>query len=407
VCLRPAGSGVCAEHGPWEPHQLLTRNDRRRAAAAVIRQPFEPLVQACPRCLGEVALGRIGFHCVEHGHARDSHGPYRVDELLGPTAQREAALHRSRLARRTRARRDAQVIEVPSLPWPDAARTARLVAGAAVMAATLAFLARPAGRLDRDSDPVARPRRLRQLELDRAAALEDTRRKGNAAADHPRLVGLSGRGGPQVGEERGVPVLLSDHVSDPGQHDRRAVREVAAVRAHVVSKRDVPGHHRGERDRHHRHGHEREPRPPARVRARPRPPDGRLGSGRRFGGGFGGGHDGLGDREHPAPQLRRRGNLRHAVGERCRDGLGLAEPAAAAIAFGQVHDDALLVLRGERAQGVARNQLVDVFHSSSGRMPSAASASRSAFIAANVRLFTVPMGTASRSASSDWVYPAK
>jgi hypothetical protein len=51
-------------------------------------------------------------------------------------------LHRSRLARRTRARRDAQVIELQSLPWPDAARTARLLAGAAVMAATLAFLAR-------------------------------------------------------------------------------------------------------------------------------------------------------------------------------------------------------------------------------------------------------------------------
>ena len=71
-----------------------------------------------------------------------AHGPYRVDELLGPTAQREAALHRSRLARRKRARRDAQVIELQSLPWPDAARTARLVAGAGVMAATLAFLVR-------------------------------------------------------------------------------------------------------------------------------------------------------------------------------------------------------------------------------------------------------------------------
>jgi hypothetical protein len=142
VCLRPAGSGRCVEHGPWEPHQLLTRDDRRRASAHVIRQPFEPLVHACPRCLGEVALGRLGFHCVEHGDIRDAHGPYRVDELLGPTAQREAALHRSRLARRTRARRDAQVIELQSLPWPDAARTARLLAGAAVMAATLAFLAR-------------------------------------------------------------------------------------------------------------------------------------------------------------------------------------------------------------------------------------------------------------------------
>jgi hypothetical protein len=120
----------------------LTRDDRRRAAASPLRQPFEPLVHACPRCLGEVAPGRVGFHCVENVDARDTHGPYRVDELLGPTAQREAALHRSRVARRARARRDAQVIELQSLPWPDAARTARLVAGAAVMAATLAFLAR-------------------------------------------------------------------------------------------------------------------------------------------------------------------------------------------------------------------------------------------------------------------------
>ena len=28
VCIRPAGSGTCPEHGPWEPHQLLTRDDR-------------------------------------------------------------------------------------------------------------------------------------------------------------------------------------------------------------------------------------------------------------------------------------------------------------------------------------------------------------------------------------------
>ena len=142
VCLRPAGSGMCPEHGPWERHQLLTRDDRRRASAQLFGQPFEPLVHACPRCLGDVAQGRLGFHCVEHGHARDSHGPYRVDELLGPTAQREAALNRSRVARRARARRDALVIELLSLPWPDAARRAWLVAGAAVMAATLAFLVR-------------------------------------------------------------------------------------------------------------------------------------------------------------------------------------------------------------------------------------------------------------------------
>ena len=97
----------------------------------------------------------------------------------------------------------------------------------------------------------------------------------------------------------------------------------------------------------------------------------------------------------------------HAVGERRRDRLGLAQLPATPLALGEVHDDALLVLGGERAQGVARDQLVDVFHSSSGLIPTAASASRRAFIAAKVRLFTVPMGTASRSASSDCVYPAK
>jgi hypothetical protein len=107
----------------------------------MLRHPFEPLVHACPRCLGEVAPGRVGFQCVEHGDARDTHGPYRVDELLGPTAQREAALHRSKLARRPRPpRRPGH--RAPVAPWPDAARTARLVAGAAVMAATLAFLVR-------------------------------------------------------------------------------------------------------------------------------------------------------------------------------------------------------------------------------------------------------------------------
>ena len=117
----------------------------------------------------------------------------------------------------------------------------------------------------------------------------------------------------------------------------------------------------------------------------------------------GSGHDRIGDRKHPASQLRRRGDLGHAVGQRRRDRLGLAQLAAALLALGEVHDDALLVLGGERSQGVARDQLVDVFHSSSGLMPTAASASRRAFIAAKVRLFTVPMGTASRSASSDWV----
>ena len=82
VCLRPVKDGGCAEHGPWGPHQLATADDRR-AAARASWQPFEPLLHACPRCLGEVAEGRRGFECVSHASARDAHGPFLVDELLG------------------------------------------------------------------------------------------------------------------------------------------------------------------------------------------------------------------------------------------------------------------------------------------------------------------------------------
>jgi hypothetical protein len=142
VCARTTDAGLCLEHGPWEPHQLLTRADRRRAARARAWHPFEPLVHACPRCLGDVVEGRFGFECVHAAHAHERHGPFRVDELLGPTAQREAAAHRARLARRERARRDARGVDVQALAWPDAARTARLLAGAAVVAATLAYLVR-------------------------------------------------------------------------------------------------------------------------------------------------------------------------------------------------------------------------------------------------------------------------
>jgi hypothetical protein len=142
ICIRTTEAGTCAAHGPWQPHQLLTRADRRRAARARVWQPFEPVVQACPRCLGDVVPGRAGFDCVPGGHHHEPHGPFRVDELLGPTAQRESAAHRARLARRERARRDARGVEVHAIPWPDATRTARLLAGAAVVAATLAFLGR-------------------------------------------------------------------------------------------------------------------------------------------------------------------------------------------------------------------------------------------------------------------------
>ncbi|HUZ84165.1 MAG TPA: hypothetical protein VMU66_05685 [Gaiellales bacterium] len=97
--------------------------------------------QACPRCLGAVADSRTGWLCVERGHAGDPHGPFRVDELLGATAQREAATARMRLARRRLTQRRA-AITIPSLPRIDLRHTARLAAGAAVVAATLAYLIR-------------------------------------------------------------------------------------------------------------------------------------------------------------------------------------------------------------------------------------------------------------------------
>jgi len=139
VCVRPASGGACRAHGPWRPHQLLTRSDRRRSERRSW-QPHTPLAQACPRCLGEVAASRGGFTCVDHGHDHDAHGPYRVDELLAPTAQRESALHRTRLARGTRSRRREPVRL--SLNLPDPARSARLAFSATIVAATLAFLTR-------------------------------------------------------------------------------------------------------------------------------------------------------------------------------------------------------------------------------------------------------------------------
>jgi len=139
VCLRAAHRGVCANHGRWKPHQLLTGGDRRRA----IRerwQPFEPAAHACPRCLGGVTESRAGFDCLDHAHSHDRHGPFRVDELLAPTAQRESAAARHRCARRNQARRREPVSR--SLALPDAARSMRALASASVIAATLAFLVR-------------------------------------------------------------------------------------------------------------------------------------------------------------------------------------------------------------------------------------------------------------------------
>jgi hypothetical protein len=140
VCLRPVSGGACREHGPWQPHQLATADDRRTATRATW-QPFEPILHACPRCLGGVAEGRRGFECVEHADGRDAHGPFEVDELLGATAQREAAGCRARLARRARVRTRPRP-QRPALPLPDAARMWRLIAAATVLAATFAFLAR-------------------------------------------------------------------------------------------------------------------------------------------------------------------------------------------------------------------------------------------------------------------------
>jgi hypothetical protein len=137
VCLRPVRAGHCPAHGPWRAHQLLTRGDRRRAAARRWGE-FRPLAQACPRCLGEVAAFRDRFDCLRPGHGRDPHGPYRVDELLGPTAQRESARTRMRLARRERAR--ARPVALPSFALEE--RTVRLAGGAAVVVATLAYLMR-------------------------------------------------------------------------------------------------------------------------------------------------------------------------------------------------------------------------------------------------------------------------
>ncbi len=139
VCIRPVQGGVCGAHGPWRPHQLLTGADRRRSARRRWH-PFEPVAQACPRCLGDVAPLHDGFACIDHGHDQDPHGPFRVDQLLGATAQRESSVQRARLARRAERARDPR--GPLGLTLPDLGRTTRLVGSAAVIAATLAYLVR-------------------------------------------------------------------------------------------------------------------------------------------------------------------------------------------------------------------------------------------------------------------------
>jgi hypothetical protein len=139
ICVRPAVQGDCPTHGQWQAHQLLTGRDRRRAERATW-QPFEPRSHACPRCLGEVAETPHGFECVAYGRSDQPHGPFRVQELLLPSGQRESAAIRQRLALRAQRRRRDAIRW--SLQLPDPARSARVVGSAAVIAATLAFLVR-------------------------------------------------------------------------------------------------------------------------------------------------------------------------------------------------------------------------------------------------------------------------
>jgi hypothetical protein len=140
VCLGAVAGGRCAEHGPWGRHQCVTGRDRRHTARTRW-EGFEPEPHACPRCLGPVAPVRDGFACVEHAHDLDPHGPFRVDELLGPTAQRESARRRLRAAhaaRRTRQTRPAA--PAVALALPELGRASRVAGGATIMAATLAYL---------------------------------------------------------------------------------------------------------------------------------------------------------------------------------------------------------------------------------------------------------------------------
>jgi hypothetical protein len=140
VCIRSTDHGTCVDHGPWEPHQLLTAADRGRTARE-LWHPYTPAPQACPRCLGDVAESPAGFVCLDHGHDPDPHGPFRVDQLLGPSAQRESARQRTRIARRAQARERRSAPAV-ALPLPDAGRTARVLLSATIIAGTLAYLVR-------------------------------------------------------------------------------------------------------------------------------------------------------------------------------------------------------------------------------------------------------------------------
>ena len=138
VCLGEVRRGVCDHHGLWSSHQLLTILDRRNAICHTWH-PFTPILHACPRRLGEVAESRSGYACVDH----DGHGPFQLDELLGPTAQGDGAVERERLARARERKRDAPpAIALPAIQLPNMTHIARIAAGGAVIITTLYFLAR-------------------------------------------------------------------------------------------------------------------------------------------------------------------------------------------------------------------------------------------------------------------------
>ncbi len=224
---------------------------------------------------------------------------------------------------------------------------------------------------------------------------------GHLAVHHPRLVRLAGRRLGDAGVERRAACGIRDHRAEVAEADRMAALQVAGERVEVAAKRHVPDQEADHRGGQHRHPDHRQSRPPS----GPWRPF-RSGSPARRGPLRRRDHR-LDGRQHPLTQIGRWGQRRHGVGQRGRDRLGLAQLPAAAFALGGVQRDALGVLLREGVQRLAGDQLVDVFHSSSGCMPAAASVSRSARMAANVRLLTVPMGSASRAASSDCVYPAK
>ena len=92
-----------------------------------------------PAASATSAEHRGSLTCVEHDHGPDRHGPYEIDELLGPSAQRESAMARSRLARR---RAQTGSLASLGLDLPDPARTSRVLLSVAVIAGTVAYLVR-------------------------------------------------------------------------------------------------------------------------------------------------------------------------------------------------------------------------------------------------------------------------